>query len=180
MGAKPGQKKSTDGDAIDRWLVRTGITMATCSIAFAGFMIAFRDRPRVFGMEHLAIFAQPNRSTRIVRNHLQNPDNRVGLPEAVDTTPTGSIPSKDVPIAADGYEVIGASSSRAWLKSGDTILTVSIGQRLSGIGLVKSIVKRDGAWRLLDDNGNELRSKVDAGPTTPSHPAGKNLIFEEK
>ena len=169
--------RAADGRQVDRWLIRSGIGLAISSMAFAGVMIAHRDHPLVYGMEYLAIFAQPNRSMRIARPSSTQTAGSAGSRDLVDPTPTGSIAPRDIAVDLREIEIIGVSGDIAWLKSGEKILAVAVGQNIVGLGHVAAISGLDSDWKLLGDDGKDLLAGADAKPASAAPPLGKALIF---
>ena len=130
---------------IDFALIGGSIAAAAGSVAFAGYMtMTAGDRsPLIYGMDHLAIFAQPSR-------HLGHDE-----AQPVDASPVGALPpgAKD---HVEGYSVVGAQSDFAWLRNGNRIFAVHIGDEVPRLGRVAAIERREGRWTLLDLNGNVL------------------------
>ena len=73
----------------DKALAGCGVAMAGSSAIFSGYMLLHADHaPRINGIEHLAIFAQPNLSKRTASLRAAV-DADAG--EGADLSPTGSI-----------------------------------------------------------------------------------------
>lgn len=179
MNVKP--RKTDDTPRVERWLFRSGVVIATGCAAFASFMISHRGRPRIYGMEHLAIFAQPNRSIRFAQADAPRKDDAPSDLRPIDPTPTGSIASPETSQAfqARDYEIIAGKANLVWLKRGDTILAVTIGQDVPGLGRIASIKMRNGAWRLLDADGKELLAEVENAERVRA-PQTKRLMFDRE
>jgi len=153
---------------IDFALIGGSIATAAGSVAFAGYMtLTVGERgPLIYGMDHLAIFAQPSRG-------LSHDDSS----QSVDATPVGALPP-NVKDHVEGYSLVGAQSDFAWLRNGNKIFAVHIGDDVPNLGRVASIELRDGRWMLVDIKGNPLL----AASKTALPPPGrgrfeKSLIF---
>lgn len=130
-----------------------GMALAGLSATFAVYMLAFGDgQTRVYGMEHLAIFAQP----RLAGSAAKAP------PAALDLAATGSLATSAGLRARKPRppEIVAARADRAWLRIDDAISIVVPGDVVDGIGRIDAIVERDGGWALLDDKGATLLSSV--------------------
>ena len=156
---------------IDVALRAVGTALASVSIAFAGYMLAYGDgKVRVVGMEHLAIFAQP-RGPAIVA-----PPPPGGV-TAVDMAATGSVvESAAKPQPASRPEIIAARSDRAWLRIDGKIVAIAPGESVSGLGRIGAIVRRGGGWAVLDDKGATLLTL--AGPANGAALFSRRLIFD--
>lgn len=158
---------------IDLGLRAVGTALAGVSVAFAGFMLAYGGgEVRVFGMEHLALFAQP-RGTAIVRYMPAAPEKQA----AVDMAAIGSV--ADVPAKAPQPlrpDIVAARSDRVWIRIDGRIVPVTPGQAVAGLGKIATIVHRDGGWLALDEKGATLLALPD-----PANGAGlfsRRLMFE--
>ena len=108
-------------------------------------------RTRIYGLEHLAIFAQPRGAEGGARGPAPSAD---GGP-AVDMSATGSLAdsaSKAAPYPRP-VEIIGADADRVWLRVDGAIRAAAPGDSVAGLGRIGAIVARDGGWVLLDDKG---------------------------
>jgi len=132
-----------------------GSALAGLSMAFAIYMLAYGGgRTRIYGMEHLAIFAQP-----------RGPGGAVGGPAplaadgvpAVDMAATGSLAPAQAPRARP-VEIVAAEADRVWLNIGGAIRMAVPGDVIAGLGRIGTIAPRAGGWVLLDDKGAELLS----------------------
>ena len=132
-----------------------GSALAGLSMAFAIYMLAYGGgRTRIYGMEHLAIFAQP-----------RGPGGAVGGPAplaadgvpAVDMSATGSLAPAQAPRARP-VEIVAAEADRVWLNIGGAIRMAVPGDVIAGLGRIGAIAPRAGGWVLLDDKGAELLS----------------------
>ncbi|MFZ0601004.1 MAG: hypothetical protein WAN05_06485, partial [Roseiarcus sp.] len=92
-----------------------GMALASLSLGFAVYMLAYGGgRTRIYGLEHLAIFAQPRGAEGGARGPAPSAD---GGP-AVDMSATGSLAdsaSKAAPYPRP-VEIIGADADRVWLR----------------------------------------------------------------
>ena len=131
-----------------------GMALASLSLGFAVYMLAYGGgRTRIYGLEHLAIFAQP-RGRRVALDPAPSAD---GGP-AVDMSATGSLAdsaSKAAPYPRP-VEIIGADADRVWLRVDGAIRAAAPGDSVAGLGQIGAIVARDGGWVLLDDKGAQL------------------------
>lgn len=132
-----------------------GMALASLSLGFAVYMLAYGGgRTRIYGLEHLAIFAQPRGAEGGARGPAPSAD---GGP-AVDMSATGSLAdsaSKAAPYPRP-VEIIGADADRVWLRVDGAIRAAAPGDSVAGLGRIGAIVARDGGWVLLDDKGAEL------------------------
>ena len=158
---------------LDLALRAIGATLAGVSVAFAGFMLAYGGgEVRVFGMEHLAIFAQP-RGSAIVRPPSAPPEKQA----AVDMAAIGSVadlsPRPPQPLRPD---IVAARSDRVWLRIDGKIVPVAPGQVVAGLGKIATIVHRDGGWAALDEKGATLLAIPD--PANAARLFTRRLMFE--
>ena len=132
-----------------------GMALASLSMGFAVYMLAYGGgRTRIYGLEHLAIFAQPRGAEGGARGPAPSAD---GGP-AVDMSATGSLAdsaSKAAPYPRP-VEIIGADAGRVWLRVDGAIRAAAPGDNVAGLGRIGAIVARDGGWVLLDDKGAQL------------------------
>ncbi len=132
-----------------------GMALASLSMGFAVYMLAYGGgRTRIYGLEHLAIFAQPRGAEGGARGPAPSAD---GGP-AVDMSATGSLAdsaSKAAPYPRP-VEIIGADADRVWLRVDGAIRAAAPGDSVAGLGRIGAIVARDGGWVLLDDKGAQL------------------------
>ncbi len=132
-----------------------GMALASLSMGFAVYMVAYGGgRTRIYGLEHLAIFAQPRGAESGARGPAPSAD---GAP-AVDMSATGSL--ADSAAKAAPYprpvEIIGAEADRVWLRVDGAIRAAAPGDSVAGLGRIGAIVARDGGWVLFDDKGAQL------------------------
>lgn len=132
-----------------------GMALASLSMGFAVYMLAYGGgRTRIYGLEHLAIFAQPRGAEGGARGPAPSAD---GGP-AVDMSATGSLADsagKAAPYPRP-VEIIGADADRVWLRVDGAIRAAAPGDNVAGLGRIGAIVARDGGWVLLDDKGAQL------------------------
>ena len=135
-----------------------GSALAGLSMAFAIYMLAYGGgKARIYGMEHLAIFAQP-----------RGPGGMVGgpvppAPEAapqVDMSATGSLaaPAGKAATSPRPVEIVAAEAGHVWLRIDGAIRAAAPGDTIAGLGRIGAIEARDGGWVLLDDKGKDLLS----------------------
>ena len=124
--------------------------LAAASIAFAVYMLAHAGgKPRVNGMEYLALFAQPRGVAQ------KAPEPAPAMP--IDLAATGSVAGPVAgPAAAPPVEIVAARSDRAWFKVGGAIVRAGPGDTVPGVGHVGAIVARDGGFAVLGDKGETL------------------------
>ncbi len=170
----------------DRMLAVSGVLIACCSLAFAGYMMADVDRPaRIVGMEYLSIFARPSHSL-IAAEPPKAPASVEATnnfaPQSVDPTPTGSIRESSVsarpldlivsPVREldpkappSAYKLLEVSDGEALIESETGFRRVKVGDVLPDLGRVKTIEKRGDHWLLTTQNGAPLEWTAPA-PTT--------------
>ncbi len=132
-----------------------GMALASLSMGFAVYMLAYGGgRTRIYGLEHLAIFAQPRGAEGGARGAAPPADGAA----AVDMSATGSL--ADSARKAESHvrpvEIIGADADRVWLRVDGAIRAAGPGDSVAGLGRIGAIVARDGGWVLLDDKGAQL------------------------
>lgn len=133
-----------------------GMALASLSMGFAIYMLAYGGgRARIYGLEHLAIFAQPRGAEGGARGPA--PSSADGA-RAVDMSATGSLADSAGKAAPDPrpVEIIGAEADRVWLRVDGAIHTAAPGDSVAGLGRIGAIVARDGGWVLFDDKGAKL------------------------
>jgi hypothetical protein len=154
-----------------------GTALAGVSIAFAGYMLAFGGGEiRVVGMDHLAIFAQPRGSAALAAVAVAAP-----LPAAsgiaVDTAPTGSVAETPPDLQPPARpQIVAARRDRVWLSTEGKIVAAGPGEEVAGLGRIGAIIRRDGGWAVLDDEGRTLTTL--AAPANGSVLFSRNLIFD--
>ena len=140
----------------DLALIGGAVATAAGAVGFAGYMtLAGAGKPNVFGMEYLAIFAQPSRGG-------ESASNAKGL----DMRPVGALPPAQR--ETGGYALVGARETYAWLREGDRIFAVRPGDDVPRLGRVAGIERRDGRWALIDGRGATLI----VSPIAEDPPAG--------
>ncbi len=151
----------------DLALIGGSLATAAGTVGFAGYMtLRGGDRPHINGMEYLAIFAQPRHT---------GPKG----PTGVDMNPVGAIPP-NAKIDVNGYSLVGAKESYAWLRQGDRIFAVRPGDDVPVLGHVASIERREGRWALIDSKGAPLIVSPIAALATEDAPFGKRMIFGDR
>lgn len=151
-----------------------GFGLAGVSIAFAGYMAAYGGgEVRVFGMEHLAIFAKPRGQAAVASAPAPSPARAT----AIDLTATGSVADgASRPEHSPAPQMIAARSDRAWLRMGGKIVAAEPGEEIPGVGRLSAIVRRDGGWVLLGDQGKILLTL--AGGANGAELFSRRLIFD--
>ncbi len=147
-----------------------GFGLAGASIAFAGYMAAYGGgEVRVFGMEHLAIFAKPRGPAAVA----PSPPARA---TAIDMAATGSVADGASRPEPPAPQMVAARSDRAWLRMGGKIVAAEPGEDIPGLGRLSAIVRRDGGWVLLGDEGKILLTL--AGGANGAELFSRRLIFD--
>ena len=160
---------------VDVALIGSSLVAAAGAVVFAGSMLVEGDhRPRVNGLQYLAIFAQPHGAAKSVPAP-PAPAQPVPIPAAgpVDMTPFGSInpvapshasidpsPAGSIgaaaPTGAASFALVSAHADLAWLRQGTRIFAVRPGDEIPSVGRVKEIAQRQGRWALLGADGGAL------------------------
>jgi hypothetical protein len=160
----------------DMALRAVGAATAGASMVFAGYMLAYGGgQIRVFGMEHLAIFAQPHGA--VIGGMLPPAAPAPSDGAVVDMGPTGSVgETVATPQPAARPEIVAARSDRVWLRIDGKIVAAAPGETVAGLGRIGAIVRRDGGWVVLDDNGTTLMTL--AGSAKGAALFTRRLIFD--
>lgn len=135
---------------IDPWeagLKLTGLSLASGSIVFAGYMMSDQEgESRITGIEHLAIYSKP--ATQLASRQ------RDRLMATVDAMPVGSIGKSQTGAAPAGYEILEASRETALLRLPQgRIIRVSNGSGIAGLGVVLAIERQGDKWALVTEGG---------------------------
>jgi hypothetical protein len=148
-----------------------GTALASGSIAFAGYMLAYGGgEVRVLGLDHLAIFAQPRGPAFIAP-----PPPAHGT--FVDMAATGSVAEHAPKMqSASRPEIIAARNDRIWLRMDGKIVAAAPGEDVPGLGRIGAILRRSGGWIVLDDKGAPLLAL--AGPANGAALFSRKLIFD--
>jgi hypothetical protein len=154
-----GSPRARASRRVDAVLACAGVGAAIASTLFAGTMLSRTDsQPAVFGVEHLAIFAMPNRSASTRGGSGGFVD---GQP--VDPVRTGTIaPRQESAGGAARYRLYGVSGGQAWIATENGVLRVSEGAVLAGLGRVADIG--------VDASGPRVR--LDSGAVLTVEPRG--------
>ena len=187
-------------------LVGAGAAIAFGSVAFAAAMfLQDNHTPRINGMQYLAIFAKPRGTSR--PNPADSPvvaaaAARRDADNAVDMTPTGSVPHDAAGAAPTGsrpqdpvdmaptgsvvrgapgestpdggYRILAVEPGMAWLSKGGEICVVKPGDVAPGLGRVASIERRGGRWILVDEMGATLLTSDDSATKDPGAEDGRS------
>lgn len=165
---RPGARRKAKSrfSAIDGAVVTAGVLAAIASASFAIYMAAARDRPPVFnGIDHLMIFAQPNRGVAqpLLARVSKAPDD-----QGIDFTATGTIPNEGktaappdhtLPAIHSAERVLpeftlrGVSGNVAVVEDANDIYRVEIGSPLPGGGRVLAIEWRQGRFVVVTTRG---------------------------
>ena len=155
---------------IDLALIGASVFTAAGAVGFAGYMtLTGVGAPMIFGMDHLAIFAQPS--------HLHHAEPPKFGP--VDMNAIGAIPHEKDHVG--GYALVGAQARFAWLREGNRIFAVRPGEDVPRLGRIAAIEQRDGRWTLVDENGAPMI--ISAIPDLAPSAGGrfdKRMIFGDK
>ena len=194
-GSLDGAARRLPAILVDVALVGSSLVAAAGAIAFAGSMLIEGDhRPKVNGLQYLAIFAQPHGAVK--PSQAAAPIAPVPVPAAgpIDMTPFGSIgpvapprASEDeaapgsigaaAPTGAAGYSLVAAQPDLAWLRQGMRIFAVRRGDDVPGVGGVKEIAQRGGQWALIGAGGATMLTGG-ASATLPARSSfGRPMIF---
>src|SRR5690349_19108335 len=103
-----------------------GSALAGLSMAFAIYMLAYGGgKARIYGMEHLAIFAQPRGKGGVVGGSL--PPAPEALP-SIDMSATGALSAAAGKAGSNSRpEILAADASRVWLRIGGSIRAAAPG-----------------------------------------------------
>ncbi len=145
-------------------LIGSGVATATAAVAFAGVMLMQGNHaPNINGMQYLAVFAQPSKTLRPTEpaTPLSTAVAAAREPQAtVDMAPVGAISARPMP--HPDYEFISAGMDRAWVRDGDRIFAVHIGDNVPNLGKIEDIVWTDGHWALIGANKVTLLASGEA------------------
>ena len=95
--------------------------------------------------------------------------------------PVGAISAKPPP-PHPLYELISAGLDRAWVRDGDRIFAVHIGDKVPYLGKIEDIVWTDGHWALIGVNNATLLTSGEAAAPKKNGAGGfmrKSMIFDE-
>ncbi len=140
----------------DKVLVGCGLATAGSSVFFASFMLVQGDHPpRVNGIQHLAIFAQPNSSSRSASIARMRRAADPILPSVdLDMSPTGTIARRDKIDESDAL----APLEKAFSVSRDS----------------EADIRWNGRWIAAGDDRNLQSSRT---PTAAEH-FSRKMIFD--
>ena len=164
-------------------LIGSGVATATAAVTFAGVMLMQGDHaPNINGMQYLAVFAQPSKALRPTEptTTLSTAAAAAREPQAtVDMAPVGAISARPAP--HPDYDLISAGMDRAWVRDGDRIFAVHIGDNVPNLGKIEDIVWTDGHWALIGANKVTLLASGEAA--APKKNGGgtfqqKKMIFD--
>jgi hypothetical protein len=132
-------------------VVRTlSIGLAVASTAFAGYMIAHVERqPQFAGLEHLSIFSRPTTAAALRAQERA----ASGQKNAVDFTPVGSIGESERDLTSAGFVLLGVRGETAVIQTPSTIIRVSAGDVVDGLGRIVAIERRGGKWAVITPSG---------------------------
>lgn len=127
-----------------------GVALAVASTGFAAYMISDTERrPQFAGLEHLSIFSKPSHSTA----RLEPTQVAGGQQKQIDYTPVGSISEPARGASAPGFVLLGVRGGSAVIQTPTTILRVSQGDLVEGLGRIASIEKRGEKWVIVTSTG---------------------------
>lgn len=166
----------------DLALIGSGVATATAAVTFAGVMLMQGDHaPNINGMQYLAVFAQPSKALRPgdPATPLSTAAAAAHEPQAtVDMEPVGAISARPMP--HPNYELISAGMDRAWVRDGDRIFAVHIGDDVPNLGKIEDIVWTDGHWALIGADKVALLASGEAAAPKKNGAGGlhqKKMIF---
>ena len=165
-------------------LIGSGVATAAAAVAFAGVMLVQGDHgPNINGMQYLAIFAQPSKALRQPTEPtppLASAVAAVREPQAtLDMAPVGAISARPSPHPL--YELISAGMDRAWVRDGNRIFAVHIGDDVPNLGKIEDIVWTDGHWALIGANNITLLASGEAAAPKKNGAAAfqqRKMIFD--
>lgn len=152
--------------AIDGAVVAAGVLAAIASASFAIYMVAAPDRHPIFnGIDHLMIFAQPNRGLAqpLIARVSKSADD-----QGIDFTATGTIPNEGktaappdhtLPAIHSAERVLpeftlrGVSGNVAVVEDANDIYRVEVGSPLPNGGRVLAIEWRQGRFVVVTTRG---------------------------
>jgi hypothetical protein len=185
---------------VDVALVGSSLVAAVGAVVFAASMLVEGDhRPKVYGLQYLAIFAQPHGAVKAVPAAptpvpLPYPIPAAGPIDmtssgsispiapshgAIDPMPAGSIGAA-APTGAASFTLVSAHPDLVWLRQGTRIFAVRAGDEIPGVGRVKEIAQREGRWVLVGADGGALLTSGAAGESDASFarsPFMRPMIF---
>jgi hypothetical protein len=166
------------GSRADRALAAFGVLTALCSLAFAGYMVADVDRPpRIAGMEYLSVFAAPGHAVAAAQDRPAVLAVAGGAGPSIDTTPTGSIPSKaasrpvslrmepdllaptpavDPRLSAAPYKLLDVLNGEALIQTDVGLRHVNVGDLLPDLDRINTIERSGDHWVLMTQSGAAL------------------------
>lgn len=127
-----------------------GVALAIASTAFAAYMISDTERrPQFAGLEHLTIFSKPSHP-----GAHRAPAQAAGDPrKQIDYTTVGSISERRQSRAVSGFTLLGVRFESAVIQTPTTILRVSQGDLVEGLGRVTAIERRGEKWVVVTPGG---------------------------
>lgn len=127
-----------------------GVVLAIASTAFAAYMISDAERrPQFAGLEHLSIFSRPT----IVAAHRAQTQIASDQQSKVDYTPVGSISESTRDQSVPGFVLLGVRSGAAVIQTPNTIIRVSQGDLVDGLGRITAIERRGDKWVVITPSG---------------------------
>lgn len=143
----------------DTALATSGFATAFAAVGFAGYMTFSNvQTPYINGMQYLAIFAQPS-----------HPGREASTESRLDMTPVGNVTPVEK-TQVNGYTLIGAGRTYAWLRMDARILAVRVGDNVPNLGHIAAIEGRGQGWVLLNEEGEVL---ISGSPLTGEANTGK-------
>ena len=166
-------------------LAAFGVLIALSSLALAGYMVAGVDRPpRIAGLEYLSIFARPSHPVATAQERpatLVAAEASNNAAQAIDRTPTGSIPDKagasrtvnllvapmgaaDLKPSSSPYKLLDVLNGEALIQTDVGLRHVKAGDLLPDLGRINTIEKRGDHWVLLTQSGVSLEWPPEPAP----------------
>lgn len=131
--------RAEDGGLSDFAIRAAGMALAFAACAFAYGELGNADgAPKIYGMDHLALFAQPAR----LRDQKLGQDAASKTARGVDYAPTATV-GRNV----ERYPIFRVERDLVVLRGPDGLFAVSIGETAPGRGRLVGIVGGEGAWR---------------------------------
>lgn len=128
-----------DGALSDFAIRSAGVALAFAACAFAYGELGNADgAPKINGMDHLALFAQPAR----LRDQRLSQEAASKIASGVDYAPTATVGR-----SAERYSIFRVERDLVVMRGPDGLFAVGIGETAPGRGRLVAIVGREGAWR---------------------------------
>ena len=153
----PRRSKSVEGV-----MTACGVVLACGVAAFAGFETWTNDGvPKINGVDHLALYAQPN-GRRVIEEARNAPPVRTD--PGIDYGPTATVrPGIDyapTSTVRNELRIVEVSRDRVRLSRGAEMIELKPGQSARGVGTLRQIVWANGAWSpVFDPSAQPVRPR---------------------